>query len=133
MVAARTSDHNRCQKPLTKPSQSYNARNPHDAIAYTLSGFEEIGSPVALRDLGLLDEVLACPNIVGLDGKGGFKVWGDDWTEWMSIRPRPLPRIPEATIRVARPDLRRFLLSHVRDEIRWRSMRTSAVRQHARI
>lgn len=99
---------------------------------YTLSlaGNEPSTGLVALRDLGLLDEILASENVVGLDGQGSFKIWGPDWQEWMGIRLGGAEGIPVRGVRVARKELRRVLLGKVQGlegvEVRWGEMCVSA-------
>ncbi|KAK5659142.1 hypothetical protein OQA88_1232 [Cercophora sp. LCS_1] len=90
---------------------------------YTLSlaGIEEASGLAALRDLGLLDETLACA-VAGSE-QGRFKIWGPDWREWMSVKGRPVKGVPVGAVRVRRKDLRRVLLDAVGRcegvEVRW--------------
>ena len=93
----------------------------------SLAGYDETGGLVALRDLGLLDDILPHA-IAGLEGTGCFKVWDSNWSEMMSVRFRPAKGLPSSGIRVARRDLRRTLLAAVVDEIRWGTACVSAAK-----
>ncbi|KAL2158715.1 hypothetical protein VTH06DRAFT_4197 [Thermothelomyces fergusii] len=59
-----------------------------EGYSLSLAGHDETGGLVALRDLGLLDEILGHV-ILGMDGKGGFKLWDADWSQVLSVRFRP--------------------------------------------
>lgn len=87
----------------------------------SLSGYDDTGGLVALRDLGLLDEILSCATAGGPRDTGRFMIWDHDWRKVMSLRFRPVAGIPASTIRVARKDLRRILLDAVPEEVevRW--------------
>jgi 2-polyprenyl-6-methoxyphenol hydroxylase-like FAD-dependent oxidoreductase len=93
----------------------------------SLAGYDETGGLVALRDLGLLDEILPHA-ITGLGGAGCFKIWDNNWSEIMSVRFRPAEGLPSSGIRVARRDLRRTLLAAVADEIHWGTACVSAAK-----
>jgi len=93
----------------------------------SLAGYDDTGGLVALRDLGLLDEILS-HTITGLEGTGCFKIWDSDWKEAMSVRFRPAKGLPSSGIRVARKDLRHTLLAAVVDEIRWGTACVSAAK-----
>ena len=93
----------------------------------SLAGYDETGGLAALRDLGLLDDILPHA-ITGLEGAGCFKIWDSDWRELMSVRFRPAKGVPSSGIRVARKDLRHTLLAAVSDEIRWGTACVSAAK-----
>lgn len=77
---------------------------------YTLSltGFDNSGGLVALKNLGLLDHALEHA-ISGLDGTGAFKIWDSSWNERVAFRRKPVPGIPATSIRIARKDIRQVL------------------------
>ncbi|RFU76983.1 salicylate hydroxylase [Trichoderma arundinaceum] len=77
---------------------------------YTLSltGFDNSGGLVALRDLGLLDEALE-QAVSGVDGVGSFKIWDSNWKEQVAFRRTPVPGIPSTSVRIARTDVRQVL------------------------
>ncbi|KAH6877128.1 hypothetical protein B0T10DRAFT_610105 [Thelonectria olida] len=77
---------------------------------YTLSlaGHATSGGLLALRNLGLLDQILD-KAVSGLDGNGAFKIWDADWKEQMSFRHKPVEGLPASSIRIARKDVRKVL------------------------
>lgn len=99
--------------------------------SYTLSltGFDNSGGLVALKNLGLLDNALEHA-ISGLDGAGAFKIWDSSWNEQVAFRRKPVAGIPSTSVRIARKDIRQVL--HDRFElgdqcaIRWESKCVSA-------
>ncbi|EHK40104.1 hypothetical protein TRIATDRAFT_80460 [Trichoderma atroviride IMI 206040] len=77
---------------------------------YTLSltGFDNSGGLVALKNLGLLDHALKHA-ISGLDGAGAFKIWDSSWNEQVAFRRKPAAGIPSTSVRIARKDIRQVL------------------------
>ncbi|KAL2196682.1 hypothetical protein P885DRAFT_36866 [Corynascus similis CBS 632.67] len=98
-------------------------------VGYSLSlaGADDTGGLVALRDLGLLDEILSYA-ISGVDKNGAFKLWDADWSQILSVRLRPASGLPTAGIRIARKHLRQTLLEAVADEIQWGKACVSATK-----
>lgn len=93
----------------------------------SLAGYDSTGGMYALKQLGLLDEIL--PYIVsGLDASTSFKLWNPDWSQVLSVRFKPAVGLPSSTIRVARKNLRKVLLDAAgeRAEISWGTSCTSA-------
>lgn len=91
-----------------------------DGYSLSLSGFNRDGGLVALRDLGLLEDVLSRAVLVSSTGNdggpgerpgaGAFKIWTADWAELLSLAPKPYQGLPTGTIRIARRELRRTML-----------------------
>ncbi|PTB37672.1 uncharacterized protein TrAFT101_005448 [Trichoderma asperellum] len=77
---------------------------------YTLSltGFDDSGGLVALKNLGLLDHALKHA-ISGLEGAGAFKIWDSSWNEQVAFRRKPVAGIPSTSVRIARKDIRQVL------------------------
>ncbi|KPM44630.1 hypothetical protein AK830_g1891 [Neonectria ditissima] len=77
---------------------------------YTLSlaGHNTTGGLLALRNLGLLEQISE-KAVSGLDGVGAFKIWGPDWKEHISFRHKPVEGLPASSIRIPRKDLRQVL------------------------
>lgn len=78
--------------------------------SYTLSltGFDNAGGLVALRNLGLLEEASE-QAISGLDGTGAFKIWDSNWNEQVAFRRKPVPGVPTTSMRIARKHVRQVL------------------------
>ncbi|RYO82001.1 hypothetical protein DL766_007265 [Monosporascus sp. MC13-8B] len=93
-----------------------------EGFSLSLAGYDETGGLYALKQLGLLDEVLPHA-LLGLEGTGSFKVWGRNFGEQMSVRYKPARGLPSAGIRIARKNLRKVLLDAVEatDKITWGS------------
>ncbi|KAL2148642.1 hypothetical protein VTH82DRAFT_2196 [Thermothelomyces myriococcoides] len=98
-----------------------------EGYSLSLAGYDETGGLVALKDLGLLDEILGHA-ILGTDEKGSFKLWDANWNQILSVRFRPAPGLPTSGIRIARKHLRETLLGAVADEIRWGTSCLSATK-----
>lgn len=79
---------------------------------FSISGYSDAGGLVALKRLGLLDNVLSSA-VSGLDGSGSFKIWGPDWTERLCSRRAPVAGLPTPSIRIIRKELRRILIDAV--------------------
>ncbi|MBE3048922.1 FAD-dependent monooxygenase, partial [Candidatus Bathyarchaeota archaeon] len=85
------------------------AANGRHGYSLTLAGYDETGGLYALKQLGLLDDIL--PHAVsGLDGDTSFKLWNPDWSQILSVRYKPASGLPSAGIRVARRHLREVLV-----------------------
>jgi 2-polyprenyl-6-methoxyphenol hydroxylase-like FAD-dependent oxidoreductase len=97
-----------------------------EGYSLSLNGTDKDGGLVALQDLGLLQETLAC-SIFEL-GKGGFKMWDNTWKELIAISAKGCyESIPVGTMRIARRDLRRLVIEHAEKAgatIHWNSMCT---------
>ncbi|KAK3307652.1 uncharacterized protein B0T15DRAFT_530761 [Chaetomium strumarium] len=90
-----------------------------EGYSLSLAGFDSTGGLVALKDLGLLDEILGHA-LTGLGETGAFKIWDADWSEVMSVRLRPAEGLPTSLIRIKRKDLRQTLLRAVgEDTVHW--------------
>ncbi|KAL2176124.1 uncharacterized protein P884DRAFT_261084 [Thermothelomyces heterothallicus CBS 202.75] len=101
-----------------------------EGYSLSLAGADDTGGLVALRDLGLLDEILGHA-ILGMNEKGAFKLWDADWSQVLSVRLRPAPGLPTSGIRIARKHLRETLLGAVTDEIRWGTACLSATKSES--
>ncbi|KAK7417821.1 hypothetical protein QQX98_004295 [Neonectria punicea] len=99
--------------------------------SYTLSlaGYDVAGGLLALRKLGLLDQILD-KAVAGLDGIGAFKIWGPDWKEHVSFRHKPVDGLPASSIRIPRKDLRQVLHDGLgpNDTMQWGAKCVSARR-----
>ncbi|KAL7821767.1 FAD/NAD(P)-binding domain-containing protein [Trichoderma gracile] len=97
----------------------------------SLTGYDESGGLVALKNLGLLDRVLG-KAASGVDGAGAFKIWDPEWTEQVAFRRKPAPGIPSSSIRIAREDVRQILhiSFHLSDQcvVHWESQCVSATK-----
>lgn len=95
----------------------------------SLTGFDDSGGLVALRNLGLLDEALERA-ISGLDGVGSFKIWDSSWKEQIAFRRKPVSGIPATSVRITRKDVRQVLHQsfHLNDQcvVHWESQCVSA-------
>ena len=96
-------------------------------FSLSLAGYDETGGLYALRQLGLLDEIL--PHVImGLDGTGGFKVWDSNFSQIMSVRFKPAKGLPSSGIRIARKDLRKVLIDAGESSVTWGAACKSARR-----
>ncbi len=103
-------------------------RDPKGAFerrgGYSLSlvGNDVSGGLVALRRMGLLDDVLRNA-IAGAAGDGSFKLWSSDWKELAKHRRSGVDGIPTSSVRIARKEIRRILLdaAHLdhEDAVHW--------------
>ncbi|KAL7944923.1 hypothetical protein V8C42DRAFT_324106 [Trichoderma barbatum] len=95
----------------------------------SLTGFDDSGGLIALRNLGLLDEALE-KAVSGINGVGSFKIWDSTWREQASFKRKPVLGIPATSIRIARKDIRQILHSSFQPKdhcgIRWESQCVSA-------
>lgn len=99
-----------------------------EGYSLSLTGYSSSGGLVALRNLGLLDDIFATA-ISGREGLGSFKIWGPNWKELIKLRHRPVDDLPTPSIRVARRELRRVLQNAIgTTQIQWKSRCTSARR-----
>ncbi|KAK4234941.1 hypothetical protein C8A03DRAFT_18243 [Achaetomium macrosporum] len=100
-----------------------------EGYSLSLAGYDNTGGLVALKDLGLLDEILEHALLGFRDGTGSFKIWDADWREVISVRFRPAEGLPTAGIRIRRKDLREVLLKAVgEDTVQWGVACLSATR-----
>ncbi|OTA05158.1 FAD binding domain containing protein [Trichoderma parareesei] len=97
----------------------------------SLTGYDDTGGLLALRNLGLLDKVLG-QAASGLDGAGAFKIWDPKWTEQVAFRRKPAPGIPSSSVRITREDVRQVLHNsiHLSDQcvVHWESQCVSATK-----
>ena len=85
------------------------AAEGRQGYSLSLAGYDETGGLYALKQLGLLDEIL--PHAVsGLSGNTSFKLWNPDWSQILSVRYKPAKGLPSAGIRIARKNLRKILI-----------------------
>ncbi|KAL7954082.1 hypothetical protein V8C34DRAFT_295418 [Trichoderma compactum] len=95
----------------------------------SLTGYDDSGGLVALRNLGLLDEILE-KAVSGIDGAGSFKIWDSRWREQVSFTRQPVAGIPTASIRIARENIRQVLHNSFRPNehcvVNWDSQCVSA-------
>ncbi|KAK3985255.1 hypothetical protein QBC44DRAFT_161972 [Cladorrhinum sp. PSN332] len=97
---------------LTPPEIAVFDRNPKDAsnnYSMAIHGDSINGGLVALQQLGVLDEALK-HSVFGLKS-GEFKMWDANWKELMSTRAKPWGNLPTGSMRIARSELRRILIS----------------------
>ncbi|KAL7906038.1 hypothetical protein GGI35DRAFT_113259 [Trichoderma velutinum] len=96
----------------------------------SLTGYDDSGGLVALKNLGLLGEILENA-VSGLDGAGSFKIWDSRWKEQVSFTRKPVSGIPTTSIRIAREDVRQVLHNsfHLNDQriINWDSQCVSVI------
>ncbi|KAL2111772.1 hypothetical protein VUR80DRAFT_9334 [Thermomyces stellatus] len=85
------------------------AAEGRQGYSLSLAGYDETGGLYALKQLGLLDEILSHA-VSGLDGDSSFKLWNPDWSQILSVRYKPAKGLPSAGIRIARRNLRKVLL-----------------------
>lgn len=83
-------------------------RRESENYSLSVSGHTEAGGLVALKKLGLIDQVLSS-SVSGVDGSGCFKIWGPDWSEKIRAARPPLHGLPTASVRITRKNLRRVL------------------------
>ena len=126
----------RCWDPAWKPPTIHiYDRDPQEVAAqregYSLSlaGYDVSGGLLAMRKLGLLDEMLENA-VSGVEGSGAFKIWGPDWEEHISFRHKPVEGLPTSSIRITRKNLRSIMHDALGPEnsIQWGSRCTSARR-----
>ncbi|UKZ75750.1 hypothetical protein TrVFT333_003443 [Trichoderma virens FT-333] len=120
---------------LGKPTIIIYERDAQDVAAQretynlSLTGFDDSGGLVALKNLGLLDEALGRA-VSGISGVGSFKIWDARWKEQVSFSRKPVSGIPSTSIRISRKDIRQVLQnSFCLDDyctIRWESQCVSA-------
>ncbi|KAK7432413.1 hypothetical protein QQZ08_000975 [Neonectria magnoliae] len=89
-------------------------RDPRDlgfkreGYSLSLNGMEKDSGLVAVRDLGLLDEVLKHA-VTGPNSVKSFRMWDKEWNSLLEMSFKPYDGLPTAGIRVARKDLRNIL------------------------
>ncbi|KAI0400086.1 putative monooxygenase [Xylaria palmicola] len=112
------------------------AREPsigRDGYSLSLNGTDRDSGLYALKQLGLLDEIidLAVFRVQDQDQRTGhFTMWTHDFRPMISVQPKAAPGLPTASMRIARKDLRRVLVeaASAGADIRWGTACTS-VRQ----
>lgn len=88
---------------------SREAAENRQGYSLSLAGYDETGGLYALKQLGLLDEILRYA-VSGLDGDTSFKLWNPDWSQILSVRYKPASGLPASGIRIARRNLRQVLI-----------------------
>jgi 2-polyprenyl-6-methoxyphenol hydroxylase-like FAD-dependent oxidoreductase len=81
-----------------------------EGYSLSLNGASKDEGLVAMRDLGLLDEVLQHA-VLGPDSAKTFRLWDRDFGTMMSVQIEPYGGLPTAGIRIARRDLRNLLIA----------------------
>ncbi|KAL7807517.1 hypothetical protein V8C44DRAFT_337289 [Trichoderma aethiopicum] len=120
---------------LVRPNIHIYERDAQDVAArreaynLSLTGYDDNGGLVALKNLELLEEALGHA-ASGVDGAGAFKIWDTEWREQVAFRRKPAPGIPSSSIRIAREDVRQVLHNSIQlsDQcvIHWESQCVSA-------
>ncbi|KAI1347134.1 putative monooxygenase [Xylaria sp. FL0043] len=95
-----------------------------EGYSLSLNGIGRDSGLYALKQLGLLDEIIKLAVYRVEDqgqGKGHFTLWTHDFRPMISLRPKVMPELPIAGMRIARKDLRRVLVeaASASTEIRW--------------
>ncbi|KAI0430091.1 putative monooxygenase [Xylaria sp. FL1042] len=95
-----------------------------EGYSLSLNGIDRDSGLYALKQLGLLDEIIELAVFRVEDqgqGKGHFTMWTHDFRPMISVRPKVIPELPTAGMRIARKDLRRVLVetASASTEIRW--------------
>ncbi|KAF7556479.1 hypothetical protein G7046_g6301 [Stylonectria norvegica] len=108
---------------------SHEVAAQREAYSLSLAGYDATGGLLALKKLGLLDEILS-KAVSGVEGHGAFKIWGPDWKEHISLRHKPVAGLPASSIRITRKDLRTILHDALgpEDSIQWGARCVSARR-----
>ncbi|KAJ4246638.1 hypothetical protein NW762_013581 [Fusarium torreyae] len=98
-----------------------------EGYTVSLAGYDTSGGLVALKRLGLLDQILG-KAVSGLNGEGAFKIWGPDWNEQASFRREPIEGLPSGSVRIPRKDLRKVLHDNLGpdDSVQWNTHCISA-------
>ncbi|KAI0975215.1 putative monooxygenase [Xylaria arbuscula] len=95
-----------------------------EGYSLSLNGIDHDSGLYALKQLGLLDEIIKLAVFRVEDqgqSKGHFTMWTHDFQPMISVRPKIIPELPTASMRIARKDLRRVLVEATAAsiEIRW--------------
>ncbi|KAM0551929.1 hypothetical protein ACHAPJ_008268 [Fusarium lateritium] len=100
-----------------------------EGYTVSLAGYDTSGGLVALKHLGLLDQILE-KAVSGLNGEGAFKIWGPDWNEQACFRREPIEGLPSGSVRIPRKDLRKVLHDNLGpdDSVQWDARCISAHR-----
>ncbi|KAF4944727.1 hypothetical protein FSARC_14601, partial [Fusarium sarcochroum] len=106
---------------------SPNVSAQREGYTVSLAGYDTSGGLVALKRLGLLDQILE-KAVSGLNGEGAFKIWGPDWNEQACFRREPIEALPSASVRIPRKDLRQVLHAGLgpNDSVEWNARCVSA-------
>ncbi|KAI0810119.1 putative monooxygenase [Xylaria sp. FL0064] len=95
-----------------------------EGYSLSLNGIGRDSGLYALKQLGLLDEIIKLAVYRVEDqgqGKGHFTLWTHGFRPMISLRPKVMPELPTASMRIARKDLRRVLVeaASASTEIHW--------------
>ncbi|KAI1424958.1 putative monooxygenase [Xylaria sp. FL1777] len=95
-----------------------------EGYSLSLNGIDRDSGLYALKQLGLLDEIIKLAVFPVEDqgqGEGHFTMWTHEFQPMISVRPRVIPELPIAGMRIARKDLRRLLVeaASASTDIRW--------------
>lgn len=98
-----------------------------EGYSLSLNGTDKDSGLVAIRHLGLLDEILKHA-VTGPDSVKSFRMWDKDWNSLMELSFKPYDGLPTAGIRIARRDLRNILtkVGESDNNITWGTSCTSA-------
>ncbi|KAI0506652.1 putative monooxygenase [Xylaria bambusicola] len=96
----------------------------------SLNGLDRDSGLYALKQLGLLDEIIQLAVFRVEDqgeGKGHFTMWTHDFQPMITVRPKVIEGLPTSGMRIARKDLRRVLVeaASARTKIQWGTTCTS--------
>ncbi|KAI1314002.1 putative monooxygenase [Xylaria venustula] len=103
-----------------------------EGYSLSLNGIDRDSGLYALRQLGLLDEIIKLAVFRVEDqghGKGHFTMWTHEFQPMISVRPKIIPELPTSGMRIARKDLRRVLVEATAagsTDIRWGAACTAA-------
>ncbi|KAI0538696.1 putative monooxygenase [Xylaria digitata] len=101
-----------------------------EGYSLSLNGIDHDSGLYALKQLGLLDEIIDLAVFrVEDQGRetGHFTMWTHEFRPMISVRPKVIKDLPTAGIRIARKDLRRILVeaASASTDIRWGTVCTS--------
>ncbi|KPM36883.1 hypothetical protein AK830_g9707 [Neonectria ditissima] len=100
-----------------------------EGYSLSLNGMDKDSGLVAVRDLGLLDEILKHA-VTGPNSVRSFRMWDRDWNSLLEMSFKPYDGLPTAGIRVARKDLHNVLtaVGESANDIIWGTTCASAER-----
>ncbi|TGJ87586.1 hypothetical protein E0Z10_g1215 [Xylaria hypoxylon] len=100
-----------------------------EGYSLSLNGIDRDSGLYALKQLGLLDEIidLAVFSVEDQGETGHFTMWTHEFRPMISVRPKAIADLPTAGMRIARKDLRRVLVeaASASTEIHWGTTCTS--------
>ncbi|KAI3340087.1 putative monooxygenase [Ustulina deusta] len=101
-----------------------------EGYSLSLNGIDRDSGLYALKQLGLLDEIIKLAVYRVEDqgrGQGHFTMWTHAFQPMICVRPKVIADLPTAGIRITRKDLRRILVdaASASSEIRWGTACTS--------